>query len=120
MTFQVWDLTVGTTVSQNELRKRLAPDVLQSPPGGVAFAYATIPLINSIPDDLKAPLRIAFAESIATIWRVMAGIAGIGLIASLFMEALPLHSQVDEKWCLKDGSNGPGSLNDQSSKIAKM
>ena len=26
------------------------------------------------------------------------GIAGMGLISSLFMRALPLHTQVDDRW----------------------
>ena len=89
---------------QNELGKRLPADVLQELPGGIAVVYSAIPLINSLPDDLKVPLRVAFADSSAVIWEVMAGIAGIGFISSLFMEALPLHTQVDEKWGLQSGS----------------
>ncbi|KAJ3487952.1 hypothetical protein NLI96_g3174 [Meripilus lineatus] len=100
----VWGITIGTAVLQNELGKRLPADILQELPGGIAAVYSVIPLINSLPDDLKSPLRVAFAGSAAVIWEVMAGIAGIGFLASLFMEALPLHTQVDEKWGLQSGS----------------
>ncbi len=89
---------------QNELAKRVPEAFLSQLPGGVAIVYSAIPAINSLPDDLKTPVRIAFAESTAKIWEVTAGIAGIGLIASLFMKALPLHTEVDKKWGLEQRS----------------
>lgn len=84
------------------MSKRIPADIIQRIPGGASDVYSAIPLINSLPDELKIPLRVAFADSIAVIWEVMAGIGGIGLIASLFMEALPLHTQVDERWGMEE------------------
>lgn len=105
---QVWGVTIGAVVLQNELNKRVPADLLRELPGGTSAVYSAIPFINSLPDELKIPLRVAFADSIAVIWEVMAGIAGIGLIASFFMEALPLHTQVDERWGLEGGPDEIG------------
>lgn len=86
---------------QNELRKRVPAEYLNELPGGVAIVYSAIPLINSLPEPLKTTVRDAYADSTAKIWEVMCGIAAIGLIASLFMESLPLHTEVDRKWGLE-------------------
>ena len=51
---------------------------------------------------MRYEVREAFGDGIAVIWRVMAGIAGLGLIASLFMKGLPLHTQVDKRWGLRE------------------
>ncbi|KAJ3483963.1 hypothetical protein NLI96_g5968 [Meripilus lineatus] len=100
----VWGVTIGTTVLQNELRKRVPAEYLKELPGGVAIVYSAIPLINSLPEPLKTTVRGAYADSTAKIWEVMCGLAAIGLIASLFMESLPLHTEVDRKWGLEQKS----------------
>ena len=39
----------------------------------------------------------------------MIGVAGLGLLASLGMRALPLHTDVNRKWALEEaGENGKG------------
>ena len=43
------------------------------------------------------------------IWQVLTGISGLGLLCSLPMKGLPLHTQVDEKWGMdgkEQGQNG--------------
>ncbi len=35
----------------------------------------------------------------------MIGIAGLGLLTSLFMKALPLHTQRDEQWALEESES---------------
>lgn len=67
-------------------------------PKGVALAYSAIPLIATLEDPLRTEVRQAFADSIRVIWQVMIGIAALGLLISLPMKALPLHTQVDERW----------------------
>ena len=75
-------------------------------PQGVAIAYSIIPVIPSLEEPLRTEVRVAFADSIAVIWRVMIGIAGIGFLVSLMMKGLPLHTQVDERWGLEEGRKG--------------
>ena len=60
-------------------------------------------------EPLQTQVREAFADSLAVVWRVMIGIAGMGFLSSLAMKSLPLHTQVDEKWGLEqDIANGKG------------
>lgn len=47
--------------------------------------------------------QVAFAGSLAVLWRVLAVISGAGLVTSLVMTELPLHDMLDADWALKDG-----------------
>ncbi|KAI0083280.1 hypothetical protein BDY19DRAFT_910713 [Irpex rosettiformis] len=71
---------------------------------GAALAFSAIPVISDLEEPLRTQVRDAFAESIRVIWQVMTGIAGLGLLTSLIMKGLPLHTQVDEKWGIEDRS----------------
>lgn len=99
--FQVWGITIGTTVLQTQLTQRLPSDFTSQVPGGISLAYALIPIIPTLEEPFKTEVRTAFAESIKVIWEVMIGIAGMGLLASLFMKGLPLHTEVDRQWALQ-------------------
>lgn len=44
---------------------------------------------------------MAFATSLRAVWEVLLAISSLGLVASLLMKALPLHSAVDDKWVLQ-------------------
>lgn len=72
----------------------------------VDLAYALIPLIRTLPEPTKHEVEVAFAGSIAVIWKVMAGILGLGLVSSFLMAGLPLQSVVDAKW-RRGGKTGP-------------
>lgn len=98
----VWGVTIGIAVLQTQLSKRLPHDFLARFPQGVAIAYSTIPVIADLPEPTRTDVRIAFADSIRVIWQVMIGIASIGLLSTLLMKGLPLHTQVDEKWGLEE------------------
>jgi len=108
----VWGIAIGATILQNELGKRLPADFLQSLPNGgsgVDLTFSTIPLIRDLPEPLKTEVRQAFGESLRVIWKTLAGVAGVGLLSSVFMKNVPLHNYVDEKWALEGenvGSDG--------------
>lgn len=87
---------------QTQLKKRLPADFLTTVPGGVSLAFALIPAIPTLDEPLRSEVQDAFARSIAVIWQVMIGISGAGLVASLLMKGLPLHTEVDRKWGLQD------------------
>ena len=95
-------MTIGTAVLQTQLTKRLPAEFIEQFPQGVAIAYSIIPVIPSLEEPLRTEVRVAFAESIAVIWRVMVGIAGMGFLSSLAMKGLPLHTQIDERWGLEE------------------
>jgi hypothetical protein len=93
-------------VLQNELGKRLPPAFSVQFPEGTAIAYSIIPLIRTLPEPLKSQIRVAFADSLRVVWQVLIGVSAAGLLASLAMKSLPLHTQVDRKWGIneKEGS----------------
>jgi hypothetical protein len=107
----VWGITVGGTVLQNELQSRVPADVLTGVPGVAAgsLQYALIPVIQHLPAALRDELRVAFAESLQTVWKVFTGIAALGLLSSLPMRGLPLHAATDAKWALQEKGRQNGA-----------
>ncbi|KAF7340868.1 MFS general substrate transporter [Mycena sanguinolenta] len=99
----VWGLTIGGTVLDNQLQLRLPSsfisDISYSHRSSM-LAYALIPRISALPLGLRLEVQKAFAEALSTVWLVLVAIAGVGLLASLFMKGLPLHSELDERWAL--------------------
>jgi hypothetical protein len=90
-------------VLQTQLVDRLPSSFLSiGVSGDTSLAYALIPEIPTLQEPLKTEVRVAFAESLKVIWQVFMGVAGIGLLASLFMKGLPLHNKVDRQWALED------------------
>ncbi|KIP04457.1 hypothetical protein PHLGIDRAFT_129482 [Phlebiopsis gigantea 11061_1 CR5-6] len=100
----VWGVTIGTAVLQTQLTTRLPADFIATLPGGdgVALAYSLVPVIPTLEPPLRGQVQAAYADSIAVIWQVLIGVAGIGLLASLFMKGLPLHTETDKNWGMKD------------------
>ena len=64
--------------------------------------YALIPKLSTYPPQTRLEVQVAFAESLGVLWQVLAGISGMGLVASLFMKGLPLHDALDENWTMKN------------------
>lgn len=100
-------MTIGTAVFQTQLKKQLPAEFLAQLPSGVDLSYSVIPVIPTLREPFRSQVEEAYALSISVIWQVMIGVAGIGLLASLMMKGLPLHTQVDRKWGLNDGPEGP-------------
>ncbi|KAJ7141915.1 major facilitator superfamily domain-containing protein [Mycena crocata] len=98
----IWGVTIGGTVLQNELTTRLPAAFLAKYPGGTQIAFEVIPSIRDLPQPLKDEVRQAFAGSLQVLWNVLAGISGLGLLASLFMKHLPLHTSTDAEWGRSD------------------
>ncbi|KAJ7123777.1 MFS general substrate transporter [Mycena crocata] len=103
----VWGLTIGGTILDNQLTRRLPAAFVDRFPGGVAVAYAIIPQIQALPPAERYDVQIAFADSLSVVWSVLLAIAGIGLVASLFMKGLPLHTKLDSRWALRDPGQTP-------------
>jgi len=89
---QVWGITVGGVVLQNELKKKLPAEFVSQFPGGSAIAYAIIPNIPSLEEPLKSDVQAAFADGLVVFWQVLIGAAGLGFLLCFFMKGLPLHS----------------------------
>ncbi|KAG8217052.1 major facilitator superfamily domain-containing protein [Butyriboletus roseoflavus] len=91
----VWGITIGSTVLQNELVRRLPTSYIQSVPQGTAIMYSLIPELSTLPPQMRFEVEVAFAGSLAVLWRVLAVISGAGFVASLFMRGHPLHNTLN-------------------------
>ena len=72
---------------------------------GVALAYSLIPVIPTLDEPVRSQVQTAFAQSIAVIWQVFIGLSGVGMITSLFMRGLPLHTETDKRWGLQEATD---------------
>lgn len=97
-------MTIPGAVLQNELQKRLPAEFFAQFPRGTEVAYSVIPLIPTLEPELKTQVQVAFAGSLQVVWQVLTGICGLGLLLSLAMKKLPLHTHTDEHWGVKDSS----------------
>ena len=79
------------------MNRELPQEFIDQLPSGVALAYSTIPAISALEEPLRSQVRKAFGDGFSEIWLVMTGISGIGLLSSLLMKALPLHTEVDDR-----------------------
>ncbi|KAJ6472375.1 hypothetical protein C8R47DRAFT_728313 [Mycena vitilis] len=98
----VWGITVGGTILQNELQKRLPAEFLAQFPGGVEIAYAVIPVIRTLDEPLRTEVRVAFADSLKVVWWTTTGVAGLGVLACLSMKHYQLHTAVDNEWGMEE------------------
>ncbi|KAK7442238.1 hypothetical protein VKT23_016208 [Stygiomarasmius scandens] len=100
----IWGITIGGTVLQNELQKRLSSEFLNQFPGGTSIAFQIIPIIHTLDAQLRDEVETAFAESLAVVWQVCIGIAGLGLLTSFMMGHYQLHTTTDENWAMEEKS----------------
>ncbi|KAK7039367.1 MFS domain-containing protein [Favolaschia claudopus] len=99
---QTFGITISSTILQNELKKKLpAAFVAQFPPG-FEIAYAAVPVIRTLPEPLRTEVRASFADSLRVVWQTMIGFAGLGLLLSLLMKEIPMHTTVDESYALQE------------------
>ncbi|KZO94642.1 MFS multidrug transporter [Calocera viscosa TUFC12733] len=95
---QTFGVTIGATVLQNELSRLLPASFSALFPAGVNIAYAAIPQIPQLPQPLQDEVRVAFASSLQTLWKVVLALAGLGLATTFFMKQIHLHLDTDEQW----------------------
>jgi MFS family permease len=95
---QVWGVTIAGTIIQNGLQSRLPQSLLSQASGNAELIYAIIPQVSTMEEPLKTLVKRAFGETLQVVWRVHIAAAGCGLVASLAMKALPLHTERDKKW----------------------
>ncbi|EIW57943.1 MFS multidrug transporter [Trametes versicolor FP-101664 SS1] len=101
---QTWGVTISATILQNELKRNLPAAFVQDFPSGVEIAYAVIPQIPSLEEPLRSEVRAAFAQSMATIWKVLAGLSGAGFLASFLLREVPMQTYTDEKFGLQQAA----------------
>ncbi|KAJ6610190.1 MFS general substrate transporter [Mycena sp. CBHHK59/15] len=98
---QTWGIAIAGTILQNQLKRNLPPAFVAQFPAGAQFAYAAIPAIKTLEEPLRTEVRTAFATSMAVIWKVMIGVAGLGMVFSAFMSEITLSTAMDENYALE-------------------
>ncbi|KAM0752456.1 iron permease [Meredithblackwellia eburnea MCA 4105] len=102
---QVFGIAIGSTILQNQLIKKLPAEFFQTLEGtgsDAGLAFAAIPLISKLSEPLKTQVRVAFADSLRTIWQTSIGLSGLGLIVAVFMKSYKLVDVTDEKWGMEE------------------
>jgi hypothetical protein len=70
-------------------------------PGGADIAFSAIPFISGLEEPLRSEVRAAFADSLSILWKVLIGVAGMGLISTVLMKEVTMNTETDEKWALE-------------------
>ncbi|EJU01284.1 MFS general substrate transporter [Dacryopinax primogenitus] len=95
---QTFGVSIGATVLQNELIRFLPPAFTALFPSGVNIAYAAIPQIPTLAQPLQDEVRVAFANSLSTLWKVALGLSAGGLMTTFVMRQIHLHVETDSDW----------------------
>lgn len=98
-----WGVTIAATVLQNELKRTLPAAFAALFPSGVEIAYAAIPVIRTLDEPLRTEVKNAFAESMSVVWKVMAGIGGLGFLSLALIREIPMQVATDDRFGLHEG-----------------
>ena len=101
---QTWGVTISAAILQNELKSRLPAAFVAQFPQGVEIAYAAIPLVRGLEEPTRTQVRIAFAESMATVWKALAGFSGAGFLTLLLLQEVPMQTHTDATYGLREGA----------------
>ncbi len=69
---------------------------------GAEFSYTVIRTIPSLPEPLRTQVKVAFADSLRTIWFVMIALCILGFVAVLGMKEIKMHEATDEDWGMEE------------------
>jgi hypothetical protein len=100
---QTWGITLSSTILQNELKRNLPPGFVAQFPNGAEIAYAAIPKIHGLKEPLRSEIRQAFSKSMSTVWLMMVGFSGLGVLTLLLLREVPLNRYTDETYGLVEG-----------------
>ncbi|KAG6908113.1 hypothetical protein DXG01_006082 [Tephrocybe rancida] len=98
----IWAVTIGGAVLQNAVQTKLPTAFNDAIPGGSNAFYEVISELETLPEPLRSEVRAAFGDALKLTWLVVTGIAGGGLICSLFMRGLPLSASTDKDWGVEE------------------
>ncbi|KAG6872024.1 hypothetical protein C0995_013806 [Termitomyces sp. Mi166 len=97
-----WGITIGSTVLENQLKKKLPETFIQSLPQGLELSYGAIPQISTLAEPLRRQVRDAFAGSLVVLWQVLLGISALGVLSLLIMKEVPMQTVSDERYGLNE------------------
>ena len=59
-------------------------------------------MIPSLPEPTRTAVRVAFAQAMAVVWKVMLGIAGGGMLTVFLLKEIPMHTATDNTYGLEE------------------
>ncbi|KAM0746523.1 MFS general substrate transporter [Meredithblackwellia eburnea MCA 4105] len=98
----VLGLSIGGVVAQNYLTDNMPKAFVDVFPPGTDLTFVGVAYVNSVPLPLRNAVKRAFSDALARLFLVLVGVAGLGLIATLFMKDLVLTKKKDEDWGLRE------------------
>ncbi|KAF8176901.1 MFS multidrug transporter [Mycena galopus ATCC 62051] len=102
---QTWGITVSTAILQNTVKRKFPARFIETLPTGSDFAFAALSRIASLPEPLQQEVKVAFAQGISSIYRVMIGVAGLGFLCVVFMKEVPMRNEVNKTFALKESGD---------------
>lgn len=104
-TSQTWGIAIAGVILQNQLKGKLPEAFMSKFPAGVDV-YAVVPVIRYLePESLRNEVQVAFAESLATVYKVMVGISGLGFLTVFCIKEVPMSTITDEKYGLESATS---------------
>ncbi|KAF9255011.1 Mfs1.2 [Marasmius fiardii PR-910] len=66
----IWGISIGGTILQNQLKKRVTPELVQALGGAIITdrLYAFVPKIRFLPEPAKSQMQNAFSDSLRVVW----------------------------------------------------
>lgn len=95
-------MVIGATIIQNALKSRLPPTFIEQFTSPSDLTYVAIPVIGQLGEPLKSQVQAAYSSSLRLLWLIQLGLCAIGLLSALLQREIPLHSNKDKKWGMKE------------------
>lgn len=108
---QTLGIAISSAVLQNQLKGRLPADFTSTFPAGVEIAFSAIAQLPTLEEPLRSQVRVAFAESLSIIWKVMIGMSALGMLSNLALQEIPMLTATDEKYGLQENQQVPDTSN---------
>jgi hypothetical protein len=83
-------------------------------PRGVEIAFETIPIIPTLQQPLKDEVRNTFGIALKVVWQVVLSISIVGMLCTVGMKQLELHTNIDKDWGREDIPADHGSSRAQA------
>ncbi|KAI0686124.1 iron permease [Earliella scabrosa] len=115
---QTWGIAISGVILQNQLKDKLPAEFVAMFPHDIDIAFAAIPVIRALDESLRDAVQLAFAESMATIWKVMIGISGLGLLTVFALKEIPMSTTTDDNYGLESARNKDNGVEEGARSVA--
>ncbi|THC93005.1 hypothetical protein EYZ11_007514 [Aspergillus tanneri] len=106
----VWGVSVPSAIFNAQVEHYLprvdSETIRQRLSGGAAYEHATKDYVTSLTGSLRGQVIDVYSQSLRIVWIFATVIAGIGLLLVFLEREIPLRTELDTKYGLKDKNNG--------------